>query len=205
MAVIILVYQNRPLSDWPYQRITLNAVISVMSILFKGGLLFVVTQALSQAKWLLYSSTKEGDHSSRTNAPSPLIYLQIFDDASRGPWGSIRLLFKSPKAWYGVWGSIIIFLATALHPFAQQLVSYPDVRQDNMVIASVGKSFRYKGNDTAFYLPDGRLYSNSLGMLLQKKLGQKLFLANTLPCQETYPTATYSRPLIPVSLAIQRK
>jgi hypothetical protein len=55
---------------------------------------------------------------------SPL--TQLFGDASRGPLGSLQLLWKlHSKTWLASWGSAITLLALAMDPFAQQLLSYP--------------------------------------------------------------------------------
>jgi len=40
--------------------------------------------SISQSKWLWY----------RQDEPHPLKDIQLFDDASRGPWGAVVLLFS---------------------------------------------------------------------------------------------------------------
>ena len=77
-------YQNQAVPKWPY-RITLNAVIALLSTLAKASLLLPVAQALSQLKWLWFTSEHK------------LSDIGAFDDASRGTLGSLkllRLLFK---------------------------------------------------------------------------------------------------------------
>jgi hypothetical protein len=118
-ATIVLVwaFTGGSVDLWPSQKITLNAVLSILSIFIRMPLLFVATQCLSQAKWLLYSRTKGRKGS--PNPPHSLVDLQTFDDASRGPRRSLQLLFKNPTAMFGIWGSIIIILAVAMDPFFQ--------------------------------------------------------------------------------------
>ncbi|RJE18043.1 hypothetical protein PHISCL_09617 [Aspergillus sclerotialis] len=172
---ILWVFMDKTLSHWPLHRITLNAVLSILSILIKAPLLFVVTQSLSQAKWLLYSPTTEKKRNHpRRNQPHSLADLQTFDDASRGPWGSLQLVFKKPTAFYGVWGSIVIILATALDPFFQQLVTYPSHRQF-VTVAYVGKSQNYTRNSTPFYFADGTIDSDNLGNLPDRSILKAIY------------------------------
>lgn len=123
-------------------------------------LLFVATQCSSQAKWLLYSRTKGRKGS--PNPPHSLVDLQTFDDASKGPRGSLQLLFKNPTAMFGVWGLVIIILAVAMDPFFQQLVRYPRVRRSTD-IAHVGKSVNCTESSTTFTFRMERWKKSSLG------------------------------------------
>ena len=81
---ILWIYQDQSVPQWPY-RITLNAVISLLSTLARASLLIPVVQALSQLKWLWF------------NKQRPLSDFDAFDDASRGAWGSLKLLRLSAK------------------------------------------------------------------------------------------------------------
>ncbi|KAF2117170.1 hypothetical protein BDV96DRAFT_598102 [Lophiotrema nucula] len=50
--------------------------------------------------------------------------MQVFDDASRGPWGGLVFLRKA-KVTVGIVGTIITMLALAFEPFAQQIMEFP--------------------------------------------------------------------------------
>lgn len=162
MATLLIVYQGRALNDWPYRSITINAVISLLSLVSKASLLLAVTQALGQAKWLLISQTP--GRRNQVNRPAhKLVDVQIFDDASRGPWGALRLLFKIPNATWGVFGAVIILLSALSDPFAQQLVTFPSRRQNITEAATFGLSNLYIPPTTVYFHADGSVDPNSLG------------------------------------------
>ena len=75
---------------------------------------------LSQLKWTHFESK-----------PRKLRDLETFDDASRGPWGSLRLLFARGTGSLNsaVWlGCLITILVLAMETFGQQLLSFPERR-----------------------------------------------------------------------------
>lgn len=81
VALVILLrnVNDKRLPEWPLG-LTLNTLIAFLSTASRAAFLIVVTEGLSQLKWLHF------------RGGSPLAHFQAFDDASRGPWGSIRLL-----------------------------------------------------------------------------------------------------------------
>jgi hypothetical protein len=75
---------------------------------------------LSQLKWTHFQS-----------APRKLKDLETFDDASRGPWGSLRLLFARGTGSLDAavrLGCAITVLVLAMETFGQQLLSFPERR-----------------------------------------------------------------------------
>jgi hypothetical protein len=77
-------------------------------------MLMVVGQALGQLKWQHFE-----------NRPRRLIDFEIFDSASRGPWGALDLLYHIHwRALAGSTGAIITVLAVAMDPFAQQVIQF---------------------------------------------------------------------------------
>ena len=81
IVIVLLKLDGRPLPEWPFS-IQLNSVLSVLAVSAKATLVLPVSQALSQLKWTRFRQTR------------PLLDLQRFDDASRGPYGASMLLFK---------------------------------------------------------------------------------------------------------------
>ena len=116
IIIILKVYQERPLSNWHFvHNITLNTVVALLSTLSRTALIVPVASCLSQLKWI---------HLVRS--PRPLREMQIFDDASRGPWGSLELVWRLHlKTKLATWGSLITVLSLAMGPLSQQLLSYP--------------------------------------------------------------------------------
>jgi hypothetical protein len=82
IVVTLAVHANHPLPSWPFG-ITINALVSVLSTISKSALLATVAAAISQQKWARLS-----------NGANPLSDLEMYDNASRGPWGSFLLLFR---------------------------------------------------------------------------------------------------------------
>ncbi|KAI0514514.1 hypothetical protein F5B22DRAFT_656736 [Xylaria bambusicola] len=110
---ILLRYDQKPVPQFTYG-ITLNAIISTLTTFSKSFLLVAVTGAISQLKWRWFQSTKG----------RRIIDTQLFDDASRGPWGSLVFL-ATPSRWsLASAGPVVSILALAFEPITQQLTTY---------------------------------------------------------------------------------
>jgi hypothetical protein len=141
MVVILILSKanGKPLSSWRFP-VSPNALISIFSTLAKAALMVPVAACISQLKWMYF----ENAHA--------LNELDVFDEASRGPWGSLELIFRlkmKPRAIMATWGSVITILALAMDPFAQQILSFPSHRT---LLASY--------NGTSAYLAATQLYDN---------------------------------------------
>jgi hypothetical protein len=116
--VAVLIYlQDKPLPRWPLSRIglTLNAYIAILSKIAGAGLILPVSESLGQLKWSWFQRDSK-----------KLWDFEIFDNASRGPWGSFLLLIRTKFKTLAALGAVITIFALALDPFFQQLVSFPD-------------------------------------------------------------------------------
>jgi hypothetical protein len=116
IIIVLKVYQERSLSSWHFvHNITLNTVVALLSTLSRTALIVPVASCLSQLKWI---------HLVRS--PRPLWEMQTFDDASRGPWGSLELIWRlHVTTKLATWGSLITILSLTMGPLSQQLLSYP--------------------------------------------------------------------------------
>ena len=112
LIAILRKYEGKPTPQWPLH-ITINALISVCSMIFKGAMIVPVEECISQLKWIWFWNKK------------PLKGMEIFDRASRGPEGSVHLLFSRQGLSLGSIGALITILAVASDPFFQQVVNYP--------------------------------------------------------------------------------
>lgn len=76
---------EKPYQSWRISKvdITPNAIISFLATLNKASMLLPVAEVLVQLKWLWFQARRRR-----------VFDLQIFDDASRGPLGSLRLLWN---------------------------------------------------------------------------------------------------------------
>ena len=96
MIILLITYNGQPIDNWPYT-VKINTVLSTLSTIMKGFLLMPVCACLSQLKWLWYIRRVRS-----------LQDFQIFDSASRGPWGAVQLLFHL-RFWHlASIGSLII-------------------------------------------------------------------------------------------------
>ncbi|RFU28333.1 hypothetical protein B7463_g8016, partial [Scytalidium lignicola] len=117
MAAIIgvLAYEDgKQLDQWGLL-IAPNAVVSFLATIAKSSFLLAIEQILSQLKWLNFLR-----HS------SPLTDLKLFDEVSRGPLGSIKLILsKHRKALLGTTAAVVLLLAGLIDPFVQLVFSFP--------------------------------------------------------------------------------
>jgi hypothetical protein len=114
IVVILCVENGRALSGWHFL-IAPNSLISIFSTIAKSSLLVSVASCLSQLKWIYFK------HSSR-----PLHHFELFEEASRGPWGSAVLSWVVHiRAKLALFGSIITIVALAFEPFTQQILAFP--------------------------------------------------------------------------------
>ncbi|KAK8127374.1 hypothetical protein PG984_008482 [Apiospora sp. TS-2023a] len=131
MVGLIFAYDKKPQDEWSAP-VTLNALVSVLSVVVKGSLLFSVCEALSQWKWLLFTK----DH-------RPLIDFERVDRASRGPLGCVNILMRF---WSGYrvlsLGTFVALLTITLDPFTQQII-----HTRNEVVFTNFPPFKYNPDD----------------------------------------------------------
>ncbi|KAL8737922.1 MAG: hypothetical protein Q9181_001227 [Wetmoreana brouardii] len=113
IAIILILrhYDGHSQPDWPHN-ITLNSVLSWFTTLFKASLLVPVAACFGQASWAHYRSS-----------PRPLTDLAIYDSASRGPMGSMQLLWYFRAKHVASIGAIATVLALGVDPIVQQTLS----------------------------------------------------------------------------------
>jgi hypothetical protein len=68
--------------------ITLNGVVAVLATISRTSLMVPVASGLSQGKWIWFSPKRALPNGKR------LEDLETFDNASRGSWGSLQLLWR---------------------------------------------------------------------------------------------------------------
>ncbi|KAF2276583.1 uncharacterized protein EI97DRAFT_44792 [Westerdykella ornata] len=111
----VLIYlKDQRLPRWPYG-LTLNAYIAVVSRVASAALLLPTTEALGQLKWSWFL----GDSKQMWD-------FEIFDNASRGPWGAILLLIRTKGRSLAALGALVMLLSLVLDPFFQQVVDFPE-------------------------------------------------------------------------------
>lgn len=81
MIILLAQYDGKPIFSW--YGVNLNTIVSILSTASKGCLLLAVDAAVSQWKWIMFSSNRQ-----------TLIKFSAIDSASRGPLGSLQLLWR---------------------------------------------------------------------------------------------------------------
>ncbi|KAF6839375.1 hypothetical protein CPLU01_01795 [Colletotrichum plurivorum] len=115
MALVLFLraFDGEPLPSWP-SGITINTVVAFLATISRTAFVIPVVEGLSQAKWNWFRKK-----------PRPLDDFDAFDRASRGPWGSVTLLFRT-KGWLiGVFSAVLFVTSIATSTLTQSVVSYP--------------------------------------------------------------------------------
>ncbi|KAF9878741.1 hypothetical protein CkaCkLH20_03641 [Colletotrichum karsti] len=116
VAVTLSKADGIPLETWPL-RISPNTIVAVLTTIARTALLVPLGSSISQLKWrhLILKAR-------------PLEHLQIFDGASRGPWGSTlmiqHLLFQSKLACAL---SLVTIITLGISPSTQQIIGYSEL------------------------------------------------------------------------------
>lgn len=133
ILVVLFEANDRALAAWPLW-IQPNSLIAVFTTVGKSGMMVPIASCISQLKWRHFEL--------RANR---LSHLQLLDEASRGPWGSLMLLFDFHNRAYIAWAlAVISLLSLGFDPSAQQILDFPtrEIRLTN-TSASVGVASSY--------------------------------------------------------------
>ncbi|PQE29273.1 acid phosphatase protein [Rutstroemia sp. NJR-2017a BBW] len=93
--------------------ITLNTVISILITIGRASLLLAVTECISQQKWVWFSGSAK-----------PLTELEVFDNGSRGAFGSLKLLWQFNVRQVVSVGAFLVIFGLAVDPLSQELLHY---------------------------------------------------------------------------------
>lgn len=126
VTITLRVFDGKPLPDIPFG-ISLNTIASLLGTGIKTTLLLVVSSALSQLKWLWFHQRER-----------ELQDMQVFDEASRGPWGAMVLLKTSGISMASL-GALIVLFLLAFDPFIQQLITTPQRQISTLANSTVVK------------------------------------------------------------------
>lgn len=87
MAIILVLslYNGHPVLDLP-RVINANAILAIFSTSMTAALSVPLALSISQAKWKWFHDDQGGG--------KPFSDLEVYDQASRGPWGALVMLGK---------------------------------------------------------------------------------------------------------------
>ncbi|KAF6793727.1 hypothetical protein CMUS01_16073 [Colletotrichum musicola] len=116
IVAVFFVLDEKPLPDWP-SGFTLNSFLAFFATLAKASFMIPVSVAISQTQWAWLS--QEG-------AKSRALYdLEIIDQASRGAWGSLVLLWRFRFRHVVVLGAALVAISALTAPITQLAINYP--------------------------------------------------------------------------------
>ncbi|KAJ5637181.1 hypothetical protein N7490_007060 [Penicillium lividum] len=118
LLIGFLVYVNgMTYARWQYS-ISPNTVIAILAGFGKTATLVPISTCLGQFKW------KPNWNKGPEQTPTQLYNFQMLDNASRGPWGSLEVLWRMPWS-LPMAGALLTILSLALDPFSQQILAFP--------------------------------------------------------------------------------
>ncbi|EUC47687.1 hypothetical protein COCMIDRAFT_34755 [Bipolaris oryzae ATCC 44560] len=139
-------YNDKEQPEWRYS-INLNTIIAVLATVLRSCMVVVAEEVISQLKWLLF------------RRPRPLWQLEHFDTATRGPWGSLLLFFRTRSLGAAFVGCIVIILSVGIGPFSQQAVK--SVSCERPLAGAEGHSKWDLDLDTKVAILDGLVNPNT--------------------------------------------
>ena len=130
---LLIRFDNTPILEW--NGVSLNVVVALIATILKSLVIFTVSDCLGQAKWIWLSWKQRS-----------LNDFALIDQGSRGPLGSIKMLWQPPMARSFIsFGAILIILSVPMDFFVQLAVG-----KTNAMI--------YK-NDSSTQIPYAKRYS----------------------------------------------
>ncbi|KAI1749371.1 hypothetical protein F4782DRAFT_542235 [Xylaria castorea] len=116
LAFLLSKINGIPLAAWDLP-IVPQSLIAILTTAGKTALLVPVASCISQLKWHHFAEK-----------PRKLISFQLFDDASRGPWGSTLLVWHlafRARLLVALGFALVTVLALGIDPSAQQIIKLP--------------------------------------------------------------------------------
>ena len=145
LVAVLATSNNHVQRTFLWQGLTLNGLVAILSTLTRASLLFAVAAAIDQSKWITFSQNQSGTSKSR-----PLEDLEYFDQASRGAWGSAKLLLYNRGGWLVSLGALLVIQSLAFDTFAQQVVTTRSrnvAAEGSITDATFPRSASYSEND----------------------------------------------------------
>ncbi|OBT81372.1 hypothetical protein VE02_10100 [Pseudogymnoascus sp. 03VT05] len=201
MVVLLATFNGKAVFTW--KGVTLNAIVSVLSLAMNASLAYALAECMAQWNWILFAREAR-----------PLIDFDRIDAATRSPPGSLRVLTRTKGPISLQFGAVLTLLAIGLDPFAQQLIQYrSDLVGEPSASALIAKTSDYEMgaasrkeilnltsaivhlsgaivdrggmvlggqffNTTAYYLPNGHFIANVNGCPLYKGIDSKSVCTN---------------------------
>ena len=161
---LLVRHDGQELSSGDYLGLNLTTIIALLSTILRGAIVAVTAEIVSQTKWAWF-----------VKRPHRLLDLQRFDSASRGIWGSFRLIGLllargkgSLAGLSGLMASLVVVVSFAVGPFTQQaLKTAPCIRDLENAKASLPVAYYIGHGEEALVDPDKMLMAEIKGLIIQ--------------------------------------
>ncbi|QLI71080.1 uncharacterized protein G6M90_00g080160 [Metarhizium brunneum] len=111
IVMVLSKFDQQSVPDLPL-KVTLNTMLSFLVTLAKAAFMFPVSIAISRAQWSWLLQER------------PLYDFHVFDQASRGTWGSLVLLWRIRCRHFIALGAILMVVSTLTSPVTQLAINY---------------------------------------------------------------------------------
>ncbi|KAF2130501.1 hypothetical protein P153DRAFT_366083 [Dothidotthia symphoricarpi CBS 119687] len=144
------------------QRMTENEyLLTVSNVLGKfasAALIVPTSEALGQLKWNWFHES------------NAMWDFEIFDKATRGPWGAAMLFFRTKGRSLAALGALLIVLLLAIDTFFQQVVTFPDRWAIETTLGAIPRVVNYKPGDLLEYYRgyESSMYDKNLRPIMQE-------------------------------------
>jgi hypothetical protein len=112
IVVVLAAFDQQDLPDWPLN-ITLNTFLAFFTTLARAAFMFPVSIAISQTQWTWFLRER------------PLYDFHVLDQSSRGPWGSLVLLWRVRFKHIISLGAFLTVVSILTSPISQLAIRYP--------------------------------------------------------------------------------
>jgi hypothetical protein len=133
--------------------LTLNAAVAILASIFRASLIMPTAEAISELKWLWFA-----------NKPRNLSDMERFDQASRGPRGSLQFLFwKLPHNKLACLGAAITVLSIGTDTLSQSVIQPYACLVNSSESAAIHRTNNYtrfdpSGSQVGTYRLDSTMY-----------------------------------------------
>jgi hypothetical protein len=126
-----------------------------MGKISSAALIVPTTEALVQLKWDWFHGISQA-----------MWDFEIFDKATRGPWGALLLLYRTKGRSLAALGALLILFLLAIHAFLQQVIELPDrwSLQSADITGDLSRTIRYEPESNTAMRYGVEMISNSLDM-----------------------------------------
>ncbi|KAI0189859.1 hypothetical protein F4808DRAFT_453984 [Astrocystis sublimbata] len=169
LIVLLACIDHLPLTHWSAP-LSPTTTISILAAIARASIGFAISSCLGQAKWNWLRKRSD-----------KLLAFDRFDEASRGPWGSLWLIIWVKACHMAAIGAVVTIILLVFEPSFQAIVSFNGGNIDSLegtLKASLGSSkfldlgtyYSFESTDMEFPLPNDNSVPLS-GFISQPDLG----------------------------------